>query len=501
MQGFRVDRKAGWDCQGLHVEVGVEKELGLSGKKDIEAYGIAEFNARCRESVVRYVDAFEAMTERMGYWVDVEHPYRTMDSVLHRERLVVPQADLRRGPAVRGAAGLAVLPALRDHAVRPRARAGVRDGDRPVGVRPDAADVRSAGRPGVAAGLDDHAMDAGVQHRGRGATRRHLRGGDRRHRVAGRRRAAARTGARRRLARRGDVPGLGDGALDVRPAIRPRRLPGSGALRRARRLRHDRRRHRAGAPGAGVRRSPTSRSAWRTGCRSSSRCCRTATSPTTSPLVGGQFFKHADNDLVRELERNGRLFRHVAFEHSYPHCWRCHTPLMYYASPAWYIRTTQVKDALLRENEQTTWFPETIKWGRYGDWLRNNVDWSLSRTRYWGTPLPIWRCDAGHLTCVGSLAELGALAGEDLSRARPAPAVRRRRGRSPAEDTSSGRCLRRAGPSGQRGDRRVVRLGLDAVRPVGVPVRRRVAARSSRPPSPRSSSARGSTRLAAGSTR
>ena len=137
------------------------------------------------------------------------------------------------------------------------------------------------------------------------------------------------------------------------------------------------------------------------------------------PLVGGQFFKKADEDLVKDLAARGVLFKHVPYEHPYPHCWRCHTPVMYYALPSWYIRTTQVKDALLRENEKTNWYPDSVKWGRYGDWLRNNIDWAVSRSRYWGTPLPIWRCEDDHQVCVGSLAELGELAGRDLSETDP----------------------------------------------------------------------------------
>jgi isoleucyl-tRNA synthetase len=137
------------------------------------------------------------------------------------------------------------------------------------------------------------------------------------------------------------------------------------------------------------------------------------------PVVAGMFFKDADKPLVKELKASGALYKHQQYEHTYPHCWRCHTALMYYAQPSWYIRTTSIKDALLRENAKTDWHPETIKEGRYGDWLNNNIDWALSRNRFWGTPLPIWRCENKHEICVDSLKELGDLAGQELSKLDP----------------------------------------------------------------------------------
>jgi isoleucyl-tRNA synthetase len=140
---------------------------------------------------------------------------------------------------------------------------------------------------------------------------------------------------------------------------------------------------------------------------------------TDTPVVGGMFFKEADKPLVKELKTSGALYKHQPYEHEYPHCWRCHTALIYYAQPSWYIRTTSIKDELIRENEKTDWHPETIKTGRYGDWLNNNIDWALSRNRYWGTPLPIWRCENKHEVCVDSLNELGALAGQELSNLDP----------------------------------------------------------------------------------
>ena len=248
------------------------------------------------------------------------------------------------------------------------------------------------------------------------------------------------------------------------------------ALRGPRGLRHHRGRHRPGAPGARVRRGRPAHLPRATACRWSTRSAPTAPSRRTCRWSAASSSRRPTRRSSPTSTRAACCFRHVPYEHSYPHCWRCHTALLYYAQPSWYIRTTAVKDALLRENERTNWYPETVKHGRYGDWLNNNVDWALSRNRYWGTPLPIWRCEEGHLTCVGSLAELSELTGT-----RP---VRRwtRTARSSTRSPSPARTrLRADGDAGARGHRRLVRLGRDAVRPVGLPVPERGAVREALP--------------------
>ncbi|MGZ8744837.1 MAG: isoleucine--tRNA ligase [Nocardioides sp.] len=421
MQGFQVERKAGWDCHGLPVELAVEKELGFSGKGDIEAYGVAEFNAKCRESVLRHVDAFEAMSDRMGFWVDTEDPYVTMtpkyvQSVWWALKQIFDSGRL-----------------VEDYRVAPYC-------------------------PRCGTGLSDHELAQGYETVTDPSVyvRFPLTSGP----YAGSASLLVWTTTPWTLVSNTAVavhPEVdyvvatdGTESLVVAEPLFAKGVLGEGWTVEVTVSGTDMERWTYQRPfelvdfpeevpahyvvladyvtiedGTGlVHQSPAFGEEDMKVCRAYGLPVVTPVRPDghfedSVPLVGGQFFKHADADLVKDLETRGVMFRHVAYEHSYPHCWRCHTALIYYATPSWYVRTTEVKDALLRENENTNWFPDTIKWGRYGDWLNNNIDWALSRSRYWGTPLPIWRCAEGHLTCVGSLAELSTLTGTDQSELDP----------------------------------------------------------------------------------
>jgi isoleucyl-tRNA synthetase len=415
MQGFLVERKGGWDCHGLPVEIAVERELGFNGKLDIEAYGVAAFNARCRAAVMRNVDLFEDMTERMGYWVDTEHPYQTMDasyiesvwwalSRIHGQGLLVE--DHRVAPyCPRCGTGLS------DHELAQGYETVV---DLSVYVRfpllsgPYAgidllvwtttpwtlvsntavAVKRDVGYVVATDGVDRLIVAEPLIGRALGrdwTVEVTLTGQDMEHWT---------------YARPFELVSFPSPAHYVVLADYVTTDDGTGLVHQSPAFGED---DMAVAKAYDL---PVVR-------------------PITTdghfereiPLVGGMFFKTADATLVADLQARGRLFKQLPYEHSYPHCWRCHTPLMYYAQPAWYVRTTMVKDALLRANRMTNWYPETIKEGRYGDWLSHNIDWSLSRSRYWGTPLPIWRNsdDPRDVVCVGSLAELSTLSGRDLA--------------------------------------------------------------------------------------
>jgi len=420
MQGFHVKRKAGWDCHGLPVEVAVEKELGLSGKKDIEAYGVAEFNERCRESVLRHVDAFSALTTRMGYWIDLSDAYRTMDPDYVESVWWALKTIFDKGLLVRDFRISPYCPrcgtALSDHEMgQPDVYRDVTDPS--VTVRFPLTSVPADASPHLA-GADllvwtttpwtlvsntAVAVHPDVEYV-----------------------VAVKDGDKVVVAEPLSARVLGEG-WDVLATVRGTDLigakyerpfgivdipdahivvagdfvtteDGTGMVHLA--------------PAFGADDMETSRAH---GLPVVNPVRPDGRFEDSLPLVGGMFFKDADKPLTADLAERGLLFKSEMYTHSYPHCWRCKTVLLYYALPSWYIRTTAIKDQMLAENEKTNWQPPTIKNGRYGEWLRNNVDWALSRTRYWGTPLPLWECPDGHLTCVGSLAELSGLAEQDLS--------------------------------------------------------------------------------------
>ena len=420
MKGYRVPRKAGWDCHGIPVEIEVERRLGFTRKSDIEAYGVAEFNAQCRESVQTYVEDWNALTERIGFWVDLDDAYWTMSTSYVESVWWSLQQLWNAGLIYEGHRVVPYCPrcgtALSDHEV---AQGYAQAVDPSVYVRfpilegPLAAQGAALliwtttpwtliSNTAVAVGRNVRyvlahrfgdetpvVMAADLVETVLGEDVDILRdvSGDELHGVH----------------YRGPFDYVGpeepsDVWRTVTFADFVTTSDGTGIV------------HMAPAFG-----------------EDDMRVAREYGLPVVNPVdlegrfdarvtdFAGQFVKAADPAIVDALRNLGVLQKSGEYTHTYPFCWRCKTPLLYYAKPSWYIATTQRADALMAANAQVDWHPEHIRDGRYGDWLANNIDWSLSRERYWGTPLPLWRCGAGHVTCVGSRAELGELAGEDLS--------------------------------------------------------------------------------------
>jgi isoleucyl-tRNA synthetase len=423
MRGYRVERKGGWDCHGLPVELEVEKELGLKSKREIEAFGIEAFNARCRESVERYVGRFEALTERIGFWIDTSQAYRTMDAA-YVQSVWWALAELH-------ARGLLV----EDYKVVPycpRCETALSDAEVAMGYRevtdltayvvlPATSGTLAAEGAGLLVWTTQPwtlvpNVSVVVGPRIQYVLVEAERDGTRRKLVVARDLVEQAVGPEARVLR--PVP------LDELVGTRYQRafdmipLTDEEAARGWRVVTDE---YVTTTDGSGlVQTSPAY------GAEDLAVGQRYDT-PVLHPVgpdgrfgpetgwLAGKFVKDADAEIVEDLRRRGLLWRAEPHRHAYPFCWRCGTPLIYYALTSWYARTTAVKERLLAENAKVGWQPEHIRDGRFGDWLAHNVDWALSRARYWGTPLPLWRCRQGHVTAVSSLADLSARTGRDLS--------------------------------------------------------------------------------------
>ncbi len=415
MTGHYVERKAGWDCHGLAVEIAVEQQLGFTSKDDIERYGIAEFNRQCREAVLEHLEDWRALTERIGYWVDLDDAYYTLDpryvesvwwalksmwerDLLYEGHKVVPYCA-RCGTALSSHEVAQGYKDVEDPSIYvrfgvTRPAGALREGDvllvwtttpwtlvsnAAVAVDPALTYVRTEGGEVLAEALAERVLGADV-------------------RIADRFPGTELLGA----GYEPPFPFIGSEAYGekghtVLPADFVSADDGTGIV------------HTAIAFGEDD---------FRLGAEQGLNVVNPVRlDGTYDERIGpyaGRWVKDADADLVEDLRARGRLLRAETLLHAYPHCWRCSTPLIYYAKPSWYIRTSALRDRLLAANETVEWHPAHIKHGRFGKWLENNVDWAISRERYWGTPLPVWRCENGHLEVAGSLADVEERSGREL---------------------------------------------------------------------------------------
>ena len=417
MRGFHVSRRGGWDTHGLPVEIEVEKKLGFTNKQQIEEYGIAKFNVLCRESAFEYIQEWERLTDRIGYWVDLESAYITYENryiesvwwilknywdknLLYQGYKVVPYCPRCGTP-------------LSDHEVAQ----GYRDATDPsVFVRMPLVDSPGTSllvwtttpwtlpaNVAVAAGANvdyvtvERTMADGTQEKlilAEALVEKVF--GDEQVKVVNRLKGKQLKGKSYRplftfmpVEKKAHYVVLGDfvttedgsGLVHIAPAF------GADDMQVA--IEHELPILNTVAPDG--------------------------TFISEVQPWAGLFVKDADPSITRNLRERGLLFKEGTYVHTYPFCWRCGTPLLYYARPTWYIRTSQFKERMVELNDQINWYPEHIRKGRFGNWLENNVDWALGRERYWGTPLPVWECEScHHQDCVGSIAELSERSGKSL---------------------------------------------------------------------------------------
>ena len=411
MLGKHVTRIAGWDTHGLPVEIEAQKQLGIEDKKEIEERGIAWFNARCRESVFTYKDEWERFSERIGYWLDYSRPYVTFHAEYVESIWWILSQMAERGLLYKGHKVVPWCPSDQTVLSSHELSLGYKDVKDPsLWVTLQLLD--GSGRHALVwtttpwtlvsnAALAVHPKIEYVEVEDRG--KRLVLARSRAEALFGEERIGATVpvseligaGYRRpfELISADAVQGR---AWEIVPADFVSDEEGSGIV------------HMSPAYGADDYQAGKD-----FGLAVMEPVRTDGTFAADLPLIGGMFFKDADARLLRDLDERGLIFACTHETHSYPHCWRCDAPLVYMARHSWFARTSTLRDDLLANNAQVNWYPAQVGEGRFGEWLKGNVDWALSRDRYWGTPLPAWvsEDDPEHVVWIGSFAELAEKAG------------------------------------------------------------------------------------------
>ena len=411
MQGFSVPRKGGWDCHGLPVEVQIEKKLGLNSKKEIVHYGIDKFIKQCRESVFEYIKEWNRLTEKMAYWVDLENPYRTLDNeyiesvwwslkelytkgLLYESHKVVPlcprcETPLSSHEVAQGYKDVA------ETAVTVKFRMEHKKNRYFLAWTTTPWTLLS----NVALAVQEKLQYAVVEQNGeeyvlaKDLVQKYFENPVIKEEIVGKNLK----GMEYEPLFSHFVGKLDKPAWKVVLADFVTTDEGTGIV------------HIAGAFG-----------------EDDYEVCKENNLAFIQPVkedgkfteeipeYQGMFVKDTDYKIIKALEEKNDMFKKEKYMHSYPYCWRCSTPLIYYATMSWFVRVTELRDELIKNNENICWVPSHLKEGRFGNWLENVKDWALSRNKFWGTPLPIWRCDQGHEIAIGGIAELKEKANESL---------------------------------------------------------------------------------------
>jgi isoleucyl-tRNA synthetase len=418
MQGYHVSRRGGWDTHGLPVELEVEKRLGFTSKAQIEEYGIARFNELCRKSAFDYITDWEKLTERIGFWVDLDTAYITYANEYIESVWWILRSFWDKGLLYQGYKVVPYCPRcgtpLSDHEV---ALGYDQATDPSVFVRLPLVDDPSTSllvwttTPWTLPGNVAVAVHPEVEY---AVIERDLSEGGIEKLI---------------LARLLIEKVFHDEPVRLRETFKGKKLKGQRYHPLFTFLPPDKPAHYviSGSfvtteDGTGLVHIAPAFGAEDMQMSVDYDLPVLLTVAEDGTFISdvrpwrGMFVKDADPLIIQDLDLRGLLYRAETYDHTYPFCWRCNTPLLYYARGTWYIRTTQFRDRLVQLNQEINWYPEHVREGRFGNWLENNVDWALGRERYWGTPLPIWECEScHHQVCFGSVQELSEKAHQELS--------------------------------------------------------------------------------------